>query len=58
MKDVKIGETWKSAAVADIPIGEMATPLGVTELVSFVLRRSQASLNGATLDVNGGSYIR
>jgi 3-oxoacyl-[acyl-carrier protein] reductase len=48
----------KSAAVADIPIGEMATPQEVAELVSFVLRRSQASLNGATLDVNGGSYIR
>ncbi|BCG04465.1 epimerase (plasmid) [Paraburkholderia sp. PGU19] len=48
----------KSAAVADIPIGEMATPTEVAELVSFVLRKSQASLNGATLDVNGGSYIR
>jgi len=48
----------KSAAVADIPIGEMAAPSEVAELVSFVLRPSQASLNGATLDVNGGSYIR
>jgi NAD(P)-dependent dehydrogenase (short-subunit alcohol dehydrogenase family) len=48
----------KSAATADIPIGEMATPAEVAELVSFVLRRSQASLNGATVDVNGGSYIR
>ncbi len=48
----------KSAAVADIPIGEMAAPSAVAELVSFVLRPSQASLNGATLDVNGGSYIR
>jgi 3-oxoacyl-[acyl-carrier protein] reductase len=25
---------------------------------AFVLRPSQRSLNGATLDVNGGSYIR
>lgn len=48
----------KAAAVADIPIGEMATPSEVAELVAFVLRPSQASLNGATLDVNGGSYIR
>ncbi len=48
----------KSAAVVDIPIGEMAAPSEVAELVSFVLRPSQASLNGATLDVNGGSYIR
>ncbi len=48
----------KPAAVADIPIGEMASPQEVAELVAFVLRPSQASLNGATLDVNGGSYIR
>jgi len=48
----------KTAAVADIPIGEMAEPSEVAELVAFVLRTSQASLNGATLDVNGGSYIR
>lgn len=48
----------KQAAVADIPIGEMASPTEVAELVAFALRPSQASLNGATLDVNGGSYIR
>ncbi len=48
----------KQAAVADIPIGQMAEPEEVAELVAFVLRPSQASLNGATLDVNGGSYIR
>ncbi|CAN7251202.1 SDR family NAD(P)-dependent oxidoreductase [Rhizobium sp. LjRoot30] len=48
----------KAAAVADIPIGEMAAPQEVAELVAFILRPSQASLNGATLDVNGGSYIR
>jgi 3-oxoacyl-[acyl-carrier protein] reductase len=48
----------KQTAVADIPIGEMASPQAVAELVAFVLRPSQASLNGATLDVNGGSYIR
>lgn len=46
------------AAVADIPIGRMAEPAEVGELVAFALRPSQASLNGATLDVNGGSYIR
>lgn len=46
------------AAVADIPIGRMAEPSEVGELVAFAMRPSQASLNGATLDVNGGSYIR
>ncbi len=48
----------KTVAVADIPIGEIAEPDEVAELVAFVLRPTQASLNGATLDVNGGSYIR
>lgn len=47
-----------AAAVSDIPIGAMANPMAVADLVSFALQPSQASLNGATLDVNGGSYIR
>lgn len=53
-----IATQGQQAAVADIPIGELAEPGDVAELVAFVLRNSQASLNGSTLDVNGGSYIR
>lgn len=53
-----IARHGEAAAVADIPIGAMATPDEVAELTAFVLRPSQRSLNGATLDVNGGSYIR
>jgi 3-oxoacyl-[acyl-carrier protein] reductase len=53
-----VAKQGKEAAVADIPIGEMAEPSEVAELVAFLLRPSQSSLNGATLDVNGGSYIR
>ncbi|CAN7588480.1 SDR family NAD(P)-dependent oxidoreductase [Pararhizobium sp. LjRoot235] len=58
MAEEFIATHGKAAAVADIPIGEMAAPEEVAELVAFVLRPSQASLNGATVDVNGGSYIR
>jgi NAD(P)-dependent dehydrogenase (short-subunit alcohol dehydrogenase family) len=58
MAEEFVAKNGKAAAVADIPIGEMAEPSEVAELVSFVLRPSQLSLNGATLDVNGGSYIR
>ena len=58
MAEEFIATHGKPAAVADIPIGEMAAPSEIAELVAFVLRPSQASLNGATLDVNGGSYIR
>lgn len=46
------------AVLQDIPIGRTAPPAAIAELVAFVLRPGQASLNGATLDVNGGSYIR
>lgn len=58
MAEQFIAQFGKAAAVADIPIGDMAQPGAIAELVAFVLRPSQASLNGATLDVNGGSYIR
>lgn len=47
-----------AAAVGDIPIGDIADPAEIAELVAFVLRFGQDSLNGATLDVNGGSYMR
>lgn len=47
-----------AAALADIPIGAMVEPEELAELIAFALRPSQRSLNGATLDVNGGSYIR
>ncbi|WP_065375776.1 SDR family NAD(P)-dependent oxidoreductase [Ensifer adhaerens] len=58
MAEEFIAKLGKQAAVADIPIGEMAQPAEIAELVAFALRSSQRSLNGATLDVNGGSYIR
>jgi NAD(P)-dependent dehydrogenase (short-subunit alcohol dehydrogenase family) len=58
MAEQFIAQFGKQAAVSDIPIGEMAQPSEIAELVAFALRPSQRSLNGATLDVNGGSYIR
>ena len=58
MIDGLIAKNGEAASVADIPIGAMADPMAVAELVAFALQPSQASLNGATLDVNGGSYIR
>lgn len=58
MAEQFIAQHGEAAAVSDIPVGRMAAPAEVAELVAFTLRPSQASLNGATLDVNGGSYIR
>ncbi|MFF7063741.1 SDR family oxidoreductase [Pseudomonas sp. NPDC008258] len=58
MAEQFVAQHGEAAAVSDIPVGRMASPAEVAELVAFTLRPSQASLNGATLDVNGGSYIR
>ncbi len=48
----------KQFAVADNPLGEMGTPEEVAELVVFLASERTRSLNGATLDINGGSYVR
>lgn len=58
MAEAFIAQHGEAAALAGIPIGAMAKPEEVGELVAFALRPSQASLNGAVLDVNGGSYLR
>jgi NAD(P)-dependent dehydrogenase (short-subunit alcohol dehydrogenase family) len=58
MAEEFVARFGEAAAVGDIPIGAMTEPSEIAELVAFALRPSQRSLNGATLDVNGGSYIR
>lgn len=47
-----------AAALSGIPVGRMAEPAEIGELTAFLFRPSQLSLNGAVLDVNGGSYLR
>lgn len=58
MSDDFIARNGAAAALGGIPIGRMAEPTEIGELVSFALRPSQASINGAVLDVNGASYLR
>lgn len=58
MAEAYVAEHGEAAALNGIPIGRMAAPQEIGELVAFILRPSQASLNGAVLDVNGGSYMR
>lgn len=58
MAQVYIDKYGKEAAIGDIPLGELVEPSEVAELIAFVLRPDQRSLNGATLDINGGSYVR
>lgn len=58
MAEHYIAAQSREAAMGEIPVGDMAEPNEVAELVAFVLRYGQDSLNGATLDVNGGSHVR
>lgn len=58
MAEAFIAQHGEAAALAGIPVGRMATPDEIGELVAFTFRPSQVSLNGAVLDVNGGSYLR
>ena len=58
MAEAFIAQHGEAAALSGIPIGRMAEPAEIGELVAFCLRPSQMSLNGAVLDVNGGSYLR
>ena len=58
MAEMFVATYGEESAVADIPIGVMAEPREIGEMVVFLLSPSQLSLNGATLDVNGGSNIR
>lgn len=58
MAEAYIAEHGEAAALAGIPIARMAEPQEIGEITAFVFRPSQASLNGAVLDVNGGSYMR
>lgn len=48
----------KDIALGDIPIGEMVEPKEVADVVCLALRPDQRSLSGATLDINGASYVR
>lgn len=58
MAEAYIAEHGEAAALAGIPVGRMAAPEEIGEIVAFAFRPGQASLNGAVLDVNGGSYLR
>jgi 3-oxoacyl-[acyl-carrier protein] reductase len=58
MAEAYIAEHGEAAALAGIPIARMADADEIGEITAFAFRPAQASLNGAVLDVNGGSYMR
>ena len=44
--------------LADIPLGRVAGPDEVAETIRWLASEAPASLTGATLDINGASYVR
>jgi 3-oxoacyl-[acyl-carrier protein] reductase len=44
--------------LADIPLGRVADPAEVAEVVAFAALTAPPSMTGAVLDVNGASYVR
>lgn len=58
MAKAYIARHGAAAVLAGIPIGRMAAPEEIGELTAFLFRPGQVSLNGAVLDMNGGSYLR
>lgn len=47
-----------AALLADIPLGRVATPEEIADLIVFCALDAPPSLTGATLDANGASYVR
>ncbi|WDI32541.1 SDR family NAD(P)-dependent oxidoreductase [Hyphococcus flavus] len=45
-------------AVNEIPLGRVAQPEEVAETILFLLSGACPSMTGATLDINGASYVR
>lgn len=48
----------RAAAVADIPLGRVAQPEEVADMIGFLLSGACRSAVGATFDINGASYVR
>ncbi|MEX6725584.1 SDR family NAD(P)-dependent oxidoreductase [Parapedomonas caeni] len=58
-----MAEEWvqtygEASASGDIPLGRMATPEEIGQIVAWLASEAPASLTGATLDANGASYVR
>jgi 3-oxoacyl-[acyl-carrier protein] reductase len=58
MAEAYIAQHGEASVTAEVPVGRIVLPAEVGELVAFTLRPSQVSLSGATIDMNGASYLR
>ncbi len=53
-----LGSRGGDKLLADIPLGRVATPDEVAETIRWLALDAPPSLTGATIDVNGASYVR
>jgi NAD(P)-dependent dehydrogenase (short-subunit alcohol dehydrogenase family) len=56
--DAAAGSGGEDAVTASLAMGEWVPPREIAELIAFLATGRQAHLSGATLDINGASYIR
>ncbi len=58
MADDYVASRGGDKLLADIPLGRVAMPEEVATMVRFCALEAPPSMTGATLDVNGASYVR
>jgi NAD(P)-dependent dehydrogenase (short-subunit alcohol dehydrogenase family) len=58
MADEYLASRGGEKLLADIPLGRVAMPQEVADMVAFCALSAPASMTGAVLDVNGASYVR
>ena len=58
MADDYLASRGGDKLLADIPLGRVAMPEEVAEMVRWCALDAPASMTGAVLDVNGASYVR
>ena len=58
MADDYLASRGGDKLLADIPLGRVAMPEEVGEMVRWLALDAPASMTGAVLDVNGASYVR
>ena len=51
-------ENWRRLRLEQIPLKEFARPEDIAEAIVFLASSSAKHITGATLDVNGGYYLR
>jgi 3-oxoacyl-[acyl-carrier protein] reductase len=58
MAEVYLESRGGDKLLADIPLGRVAMPEEVAAMAAFCIFDAPPSMTGATLDVNGASYVR